>query len=372
MEYEIIRRDADGAFDAFVLHHPKGHILQTFAWSRVKTAWQAWGVVVRRKGRICGTMLLLARRVPGLGTCMLYAPRGPVCMLSDAPALEALLSGAREVAARTHAYVLRMDPDVPAQDAAFRGEMARLGAVLLPDAGNLEHIQAQHVMRIALTGRTPEEVFAAFRPKTRYNVRVAMRHGVTVRAVDETYLDDFCALMQQTGLRDGFAVRKRAYFEAVLRNLGKQAQLYMAFAPDGTPLAGAIAAWGGGKMLYLYGASANRQRALMPTYLLQWHMICEAMARGCAVYDLRGVPLDPQHSPIAGLYRFKSGFGGQRVDFVGEYHVIYRPVLYRVLERLLPVARRALSAAAKARARLARQNEPDAAQDVSAPHPKYV
>ena len=85
---------------------------------------------------------------------------------------------------------------------------------------------------------------------------------------------------------------------------------------------------------------------------MQWTMICWAIDCGCRIYDLRGVPANPETSSIAGLYRFKSGFGAQRVDFVGEYHIVCRPMIYAVAERLLPVAKRALCMVNRVRNRL--------------------
>lgn len=350
--FEIIEKD-NGVFDAFALKNEDGHILQTFAWAGVKKCWKPYGVLAYDEtGAVCGTLLLLYRKLPLVKSGILYAPRGPI-FGGDRAALQTLTDGARQVAKKTGAYVVRMDPDIPMQDVSFMQNMASCGAELLPDAGELEHIQAQHVMRIDIAGKSREEVFAAFKPKTRYNIRLSVRRGVTVRAVGKEYLDDFTELMRQTGLRDGFATRGRDYFAAILENLGEHAKLFMAFDDAGVPLSGAIAAYGGGKMLYLYGASGNYRRECMPNYLMQWTMICWAIDCGCRIYDLRGVPANPETSSIAGLYRFKSGFGAQRVDFVGEYHIVCRPMIYAVAERLLPVAKRALCMANRIRNRLA-------------------
>ena len=127
----------------------------------------------------------------------------------------------------------------------------------------------------------------------------------------------------------------------MLDALGAHARLYMAYA-DGAAIAGAIAAQYGNKTWYLYGASANVHRDKMPNYLLQWRMIEWALEAGCDVYDFRGVAAEQPADPaLAGLWRFKSGWGAAHVTFVGEYELVVRPAANAVVRRALPVMRAA-------------------------------
>ena len=102
----------------------------------------------------------------------------------------------------------------------------------------------------------------------------------------------FSDLMLTTGVRDGFVTRKPEYFSAMLDNLGEHARLYMAFDPNDIPIAGTLAIHYGDKVWYLYGASSNEHRNLMPNYLLQWRMIQWAVETKCRIYDFRGVSGD--------------------------------------------------------------------------------
>ena len=120
-------------------------------------------------------------------------------------------------------------------------------------------------------------------------------------------LSDFCRIMNETGERDRFIVRNEKYFKSMLDSLGESARLYMAFF-EGKPIAGTIAIHFGDKVWYLYGASSNAHRNVMPNYLLQWEMIRWALEGGCRLYDFRGVSGSyGENRPIEGLYRFKSG-----------------------------------------------------------------
>ena len=107
----------------------------------------------------------------------------------------------------------------------------------------------------------------------------------------------------------------------------------MASVPEGTPIAGTLAIHYGDKVWYLYGASSNEHRNLMPNYLLQWSMIQWAVETGCRVYDFRGVSGDvSEDNPLYGLFRFKQGFGGDFTEFVGELDLVLDPFVYWCVE----------------------------------------
>ena len=107
----------------------------------------------------------------------------------------------------------------------------------------------------------------------------------------------------------------------------------MAFDPEGAPIAGTLAIHYGDKVWYLYGASSNEHRNLMPNYLLQWRMIQWAVETGCRVYDFRGVSGNvSEDNPLYGLFRFKQGFGGDFTEFVGEEDLVLSPVIYWAVE----------------------------------------
>jgi lipid II:glycine glycyltransferase (peptidoglycan interpeptide bridge formation enzyme) len=55
----------------------------------------------------------------------------------------------------------------------------------------------------------------------------------------------------------------------------------------------------------------------------------DAKEAGCETYDLFGIPPsdDPGH-PMAGLYRFKTGFGGKIIHRCGSWDYAYQPLRY--------------------------------------------
>ena len=313
-------------YDAFIAAHPKGHFMQTREWGKHKDSWTWEGLICRdENGKIKGSLGLLIRKMPMMPWSLMYSARGPVWDEGDYATLRELISGARELAKKYKAYCLKLDPDVPSSDTALRDELVSQGFTPPPDTKNFESVQPRYVFRLYLQGRGEEEVFDSFESKTRYNLRLARKKGVEVKLCGKELLPEFCRIMNETGARDDFIVRNEAYFASMLDNLGENARLYMAFY-EGAPIAGTIAIHFGDKVWYLYGASSNAHRNVMPNYLLQWEMIRWSIETGCRVYDFRGVSGDTSpENPLYGLYRFKKGFNGEFTEFLGEFELTFRP-----------------------------------------------
>ena len=330
---EFVTKETLPEYEQFVASHPKGHFMQSFLWSKQKPEWIWEGMFVRgADGKIMGALSVLIRKLPYLPYRLMYAGRGPVCDIRNVETMQELTEGAKQLATRYHAYCLKIDPDVLISDTQFITDMESLGYRLHDSGKNFSGIQPRFVFRLYLNGRDKEEMLASFHSKTRYNIRVAERKGVEVKIAGREAVGDFSRLMLETGVRDGFVVRSAEYFEKILENLGEHARLYMAYS-EGVAIAGTLAIHYGDKVWYLYGASSNAHRNLMPNYLLQWSMIQWAVELGARVYDFRGVSGDLSESnPLYGLYRFKKGFNGDFTEFVGEFDYIFSPGIHAMVE----------------------------------------
>jgi len=174
----------------------------------------------------------------------------------------------------------------------------------------------------------------SFHQKVRYNIRLAARKGVEIKIGSKEDIPEFHKIMVETGIRDRFVVRSPSYFEQMLDCLGPEnIRLYLAYY-QGKMIAGTIAVVYGNKCWYLYGASSNEYRNVMPNYLLQWEMIKWALESGCDIYDFRGVSGDiDENNPLYGLYRFKKGFGGKFTEFIGELDYVFNPFIYFAIEK---------------------------------------
>ena len=332
--YEFITEKTLPEYEAFVQSHPKGNFAQSYLWGKQKPMWQWDAIAVRGEdGAIRGSLAVMTRKVPGIGRTLMYGCRGPVCDLDDRETFSQLLDGAKALAKKYKSYVIKIDPDVPSSNTAFSSMLQSFGFRAKEGGKNFEAIQPRYVFRLNVEGKTEEELLANFHQKWRYNIRLAERKGVTVRVCGKEMVPAFSDLMLTTGVRDGFVTRKPEYFAAMLDNLGEHARLYMAFDPNDTPIAGTLAIHYGDKVWYLYGASSNEHRNLMPNYLLQWRMMQWAVETNCRIYDFRGVSGDvSEDNPLYGLVRFKQGFGGDFTEFVGEMDLVLSPVIYWAVE----------------------------------------
>ena len=175
-----------------------------------------------------------------------------------------------------------------------------------------------------------ESIAAQMKPKWRYNARLALKKGVTISRAGPEKLDNFYTLLKETARRDGIAIHSIEYYRALFEESPPSCvSLYLA-EHEGDLLAGIVTLFRGREAVYLYGASSDKKRNLMAPYALQMKAMEDAKGAGCEVYDLFGIPPgeDPNH-PMAGLYRFKTGFGGRIVHRPGSWDYPCRPLIYR-------------------------------------------
>ena len=330
---ELLEKSRYAEYEEFVKSHPNGSITQSVLWHGVKSNWLPEVVVVRDSGgKIIAGVSILVRRIPGLGTSMLYAPRGPVCDYADKAVLKALQQGVKLAAKKHRAHLYKMDPDVLSSNEDFIAIAQEMGYKRFLGEGGFETIQARFNYRLYLEGRSEDELFANLTQQNRRNVRIAIKNNVEVRVAGKEALDDFMRLMIITGERDGFSVRSRAYFAKMLEALGENCRLYMAYY-EGKAVSGAITTNYAGKTCYVYGASDNEHRNVMPNNLLQWEMIRWAVETGCTVYDFQGISGNlSEDDHLYGLYRFKKGFNGQIDELAGEFDYVCMPLRARLVD----------------------------------------
>ncbi len=311
------------SWSTFIQDHPESHLLQTPEWGELKSSfgWYAHPVIQGESGA-----QVLFRTLP-LGLKLAYIPLGPTGKwLPDLlPALDALCKS-------EGAFLLKVEPDHPWEDeiaedlknAGFQNS----GQTIQPPSTILVDLQQDE-----------DEILARMKQKTRYNIRLAGRKGVTVRSWED--IGAYAAMTQETAERDSFGAHNQAYFQKAydLFHPAGKCELLVAEV-EGEPIAALMVFAQGSRAWYLYGASRSLHREKMPAYLLQWEAMRWAKARGCTLYDLWGVPdaneetLEAQFKSrsdgLWGVYRFKRGFGGQVTRTIGAWDRVYNSTLYRL------------------------------------------
>ncbi len=328
----FVTKETEQEYTEFLESHERCNFQQSLEWGKVKSNWIREVVLAEDENKkIIGSICILIRKIPIFGN-MMYSSRGPVCNIHDKAVLEQLTEGVREIAKKYNAFVFRMEPDIKKDDKEFRKIVEEIGYKVKDDAKDFkDEIQPRFVFRLDIKDKTEEEILSNCHQKTRYNIRLATKKGVVIKEGTREDLKDFHKIMIETGSRDGFIIRPLEYFEKMYDELApKHMKLLMAYHED-KPISGIIPIMYGNKTWYLYGASSNEHRNLMPNYLLQWEMIKQAIQNKCDVYDFRGVSgvVDETH-PQYGLYRFKKGFGAEFTEFIGEVYLPFKPLTNRL------------------------------------------
>ena len=300
--------------------------MQSLFWARFKanTGWRSFlfRIEVGSEGYSSSVFVLV--RPLTLGFSFAYLPHGPreiPSSLSPDAFLETL---AEKIAGKIGGRLLFVRFDLPWEREegkslalldSIRGGRTRLDRglpVQVPDTTILD------------LRKTEEEILAGMKPKWRYNIRLSEKKDVEVSREGKAALGVFYGLYEETARRDGIAIHPLSYYETLLKTAelagsdGPSVSVWVA-RHEGVPVASIITLFLEGRATYLYGASSNEKRNLMPAYALQWKAIQAAKSEGCRDYDFFGIPPDgnPNHA-MAGLYLFKTGFGGRILHRVGS------------------------------------------------------
>ncbi len=320
-------------YQSFVRNSAFATATQDINWAIVKKGWDSAQVYVERDGEIIAAMSLVIKRMAGFS--LLYAPRGPVADPHDVTKLQLLMDEVKAYAKANRAFVLRFDPET-VYDEDLVTQYQALGLIVKGrgiDKNAL--IQPLYNMILNLVGETEENLLARFSQKTRYNINLSRRKGVTVSyGTTEEALKIFYDLYEIMSVRNRLVIRSLSYFQDMMRAFEGRIRIYLT-SHEGDYLSGAVAIMYGDKLWYIYGASSNEKRNLMPNYLMQWEMIKWGLENGIQRYDFGGIfELDNED----GLYKFKEGFCREEgvTELIGEVDKVYKPLVYKLFTEVYP------------------------------------
>lgn len=333
------------AWDEALRWLPWPHVLQSWAWGDFKSRWgwtaERW-LFADAGSHPRAAVQLLKRTINRLPACVLYAPKGPVA--NDLAAYADALVFVEQQAHKHRALWAKVDGDCFTLSPRGRGRGEG------DDSSQMRSLLAQRRWRYSAsqiqfrnTGLTDVRhsdagLLAAMKPKTRYNVRLAEKRGVTVRVASPIGDADarlLYAMYAETAERDGFLIRDEAYYLDAWRAMGA---VGLIAEHEGRALAGLVMFVFGGRMWYFYGMSRNEGREHMPSYALQWRALRWARDHGCEAYDWWGAPEreDDENDGMASVWRFKQGFGAQFFEGAGAWDFAPSPLLYRAYVTLGP------------------------------------
>ncbi|QEN07043.1 peptidoglycan bridge formation glycyltransferase FemA/FemB family protein [Oceanispirochaeta crateris] len=307
--------------------------LQTAFWARHKErfGWKSEAIRWKREDQE-GTLLILLRTLPA-GLVLAYVPEGPDWTAGKEDRETFLVELSQELRGILPLGCFFIRYDLP-EFSVFDEPAPSFNTVL--KKAPLD-IQPPDTVVLDLS-QGYEPLLRAMRKKTRYNIGLAAKKGVRIEKAHPDRLDDWYSLYRITAQRDKIGIHPFAYYENLFSLLSenKESRLELFLASfEEELLAGIIVLFHKNEATYLYGASSNEKRNLMPAYALQSFALKEAVSRGCTTYDMFGIPPsnDPDH-PMAGLYRFKTGFGGEIRHKPGAWDYPYSRLLYLVYRLL--------------------------------------
>ncbi|MDP2838373.1 MAG: peptidoglycan bridge formation glycyltransferase FemA/FemB family protein [Candidatus Moranbacteria bacterium] len=258
----------------------------------------------------------------------LYVPRGPVGKISH---YQFLISKLIEKAQEKNMKWMRIEPGTEAALEKIK-KMTSRKVMKAP-----HDMQPREIFRIDIT-KTEEELLQVMKSKTRYNIRLAEKHGVKVfETREKKYSAAFFDLITVTSGRKGITSHPRSYYEKFFQVLPQEMCRLFVAEYEGKVIAANIVIFYGDTVTYLHGGTADEHRDIMAPYLLQWEQIKAAKKEGYQLYDFGGIKTDVSSGRSwQGITKFKTGFSLQTTPtvFPGSYDIILDAKAYAVYDML--------------------------------------
>ena len=357
---------------------PEAHLLQTYEWSQLKAhyGWQPFYLVWKRGQHgfeiieivdvqsgvqsgenpqpsqvaqdVDAAALILRtnvlRRDPLVRLCILYCPKGPLLRWDDQVLRKRILDDLQGFARQQRAIFLKMDPDVVLGKGIPGAESDmpdQVGLAIETELGlrgwkySDEQIQFKNTVMLNVSA-SDEELLGGMKQKTRYNVRLGSKKGLTVRSGNAQDWPLLYRMYAETSVRDGFVIRDQAYYQTVWQIFADKSVPLIAEL-DGEVVAAVYLFYFAGRAYYLYGMSRDAHRDKMPNYLLQFEAMRWARQNGCQVYDLWGAPDEfNEGDSLWGVFRFKEGLGGIFRRTLCAWDFSPQPLLYQIYTKVMP------------------------------------
>ena len=309
----------------FVRNSPYAKPMQDPNWSKIKNNWTSDYVYLEENKQIIAALSVIGIKNTN-GKHFLYAPRGPVCDFWDFDLVERLIEEAAPLKDKYDAFLLRIDPEILFNEKIIYEYQNRAYEFRTYPLTNHAFTQPRHNMVLDINFRDEDELLASFSTSCRRNIRKAYKNKLkTIHTKDLSEVDTFYELTKIMAERQGIGHRPKDYFQRLMEYM--DGHIFTTYYND-KALSSSLLIPYNDKVYYLYAASSNENRELMPNYQMIWEEIKWTMKNGYRYFDFGGVfSLDIKD----GLYRFKEGFTRSEgiYNFIGELDVVYDEEKYQ-------------------------------------------
>lgn len=301
----------------------KSHPLQSPEWAEFR---KKMGVkIIEENG-----FILSIHKIPRTNWTIGYLPKGPM------PSKE-MLDKLQEIGKKEKCIFIQLEPNI------LKNHKSSIinHKSLVPSAHPLF---TKYTFILDLT-KSEEELLKGMHPKTRYNIKLAQKHGVeTIKDNSNEAFETYLKLTRETTKRQGFYAHSENYHRIMWKTLPhkiinhkssiiNQLSSHLLLTKyQGKTLVAWIVFVFQDTLYYPYGASSSEHRETMASNLMMWEVIRFGKKLGLKKFDMWGAlgPNPNPKDPWYGFHRFKQGYGGELVEFVGSYDLIINSMLYRL------------------------------------------
>lgn len=315
---------------------PDGGFLQSEEWRKFQESYgrKTFNLAYRQAG-VSGENFwanMIEYRLPMVGKYF-YVPRGPLG--------ETKIGDVISLAKEQGAGWIRIEP----------ADKKTLQSIKYKTVKAPHDMQPKEIFVIDIM-KPEEQLMAEMKSKTRYNIKLAEKKGVSVKVISNQtedakyYFDRFVELVEITAKRNNIVSHPEEYYRKMWEVLpAEMLKLYVA-EYQGKIVAANLILFFGKFSTYLHGASDNEFREVMAPYLLQWQAIKDAKSGGYEKYDFGGISTNYESNTNIritnkwlGITKFKTGFSPSTlpINFPGSYDIILdkkRYYLYRALQSI--------------------------------------
>jgi len=307
------------------------HPVQTWEWGDFQTSQghKVYRLGVFDQQKMVSAYTISFHRIPKTNYSVGTLLRGPVI---DADMIE----NVKKIAEKENAIFVKFEPDVIEKIYDNRYQLLKNKSTLLnfPSLVTSPKVAFYpHTFIVDLT-KSEDELLSNLSQKTRYNIKIANRHGVVIsRETHDRGFEIYLKLLFDTTKRQGFYLHSESYHRrlwSTFKNTG-MVDIYLATF-QGEVLAAFMLFKLKDRLFYPYGASLDTHREVMAPTLLMWEAIKYGQSLGLKSFDMWGClgPDTNATQPGFGFHRFKQGYGGNLVQFVGTYDLVINPQLYKL------------------------------------------